>query len=120
MHDFSKDDFTDLFSYWGSGIQYETWNGNTILFMLGPSCLYNGNHRCNSLLPRNSSELRNDFDKNYHGFEVNITNLPPAKVGKTARYVSVSASTFIANTKTYVYFCWIQIELNIVVNSNRY
>ncbi len=124
MHDFSKDDFTDLFAYWGSGIQYEEPKGTTILFMLGPSCYFVTNQGrtqlCSPLLPRNPSELRNDFDKNYHGFGANFTNLPPAivgktKVGKTAGYTSVSASTFFSSNNSYFYSCWIQIESNIVV-----
>jgi hypothetical protein len=119
MHDFSKDDFTDLFSYWGSGIQYEEPKGTTILFMLGPSCCFvttqGRTQKSSPLLPRNPSELRNDFDKNYHGLAANFTNLPPAQLGKTAGYTSVSASTFFTSNNNYFYSCWIQIESNIVV-----
>jgi hypothetical protein len=119
MHDFSKDDFTDLFSYWGSGIQFEDQKDTTILFMLGPSCYFVTTQgriqKCSPLLPRNPSELRNDFDKYYPGLVPNFTNLPPAQLGKQAGYTSVSASTFFTNNSNYFYSCWIQVESNIVV-----
>jgi hypothetical protein len=121
MHDFSEDDFTDLFSYWGSGIQYEEPKGTTILFMLGPSCCFvttqGRTQKSGPLLPRTSSDLRNDFDKNYHGLAENFTNLPPAQLGKTAGYTSVSASTLFPSNNNYFYSCWIQIESNIVVRA---
>ena len=119
MHDFSKDEYYDLFSYWGSGIQYETLNeGSTILFMLGPACFTNpqgGRQFCGPMLPRNPSDLSKDFNKYFHGFVANLTNLPPATIGKTAGYTSVSASTFFTNNNSHFYSCWIQIESNIVV-----
>ena len=127
MHDFSKDDFTDLFKYWGSGIQYEEPKGTTILFMLSPSCYFTTNQGqtqlCSPFLPRSQTELRGDFDRYYHGLVSNFTNLPPTTVGKTAGYVSVSASTFFASNDQYFYSCWVQVESNIVVridtNSHR-
>jgi hypothetical protein len=119
MHDFGKDDFTDLFSYWGSGIQYEDPKGTTILFMLGPSCCFvttqGRTQKSGPLLSRNPSELMNDFNKNYHGLVANLTNLPPARLGKTAEYTSVSASTFFTRNNNYFYSCWIQIKSNVVV-----
>jgi hypothetical protein len=117
MHDFNKDDYYDLFAYWGSGIQFEETNYpyGTILFMLGPSCFTYSNHWAGSMLPRNPSDLRTDFDKYFHGFGANFTNLPAASLGKIAGYTSVSASTFFASNNNCFYSCWIQIESNIVV-----
>jgi hypothetical protein len=119
MHDFSKDEYSDLFKYWGSGIGYEEIPGNVgdegILFMLGPSCLQDGKFR-DPMLPRSPADLRSDFDFFYHGpLNLNLTNLPPAKIGKTAGYISVSASTFFTNNDNYFFASWIQIKSNIVV-----
>jgi hypothetical protein len=117
-----KDWPTDLFKYRGSGVQYDATNeGDTILFMLEPSDYVephlNGKFP-GPLFPRSSTDLKTDFDKYYHGFVVSIPNLSGAKIGKTARYTSVSASAQFSNSLSptnYFYACWIQIKSNIVV-----
>lgn len=114
-----KDWPADLFKYMGSGVQYGA--GNTILFMLEPSCFGNPDTQARfpgPLFPRTPTNVKEDFDKYYHGLVMSIPNLPGAKIGKTAGYTSVSASSqFLSplSTTNYFYGCWIQIESNIVV-----
>jgi hypothetical protein len=118
MHDFSKDEYSNLFTYWGSGIGYEETNGyvgdEDILFMLGPGCFRSDKYG-DPMLPRSPADLRDDFDFYYHRFLLQLTNLPPARIGKTAGYTSVSSSTFFTNNNNYYSSCWIQIKSNIVV-----
>lgn len=117
-----KDWPTDLFVYMGSGVQYDATNSaDTILFMLEPSDFIepplNGKFP-GPLFPRSPADLKADFDKYYHGLVVTIPNLPSAKIGKTAGYTSVSASSQFSNSLSptnYFYACWIQVESNIVV-----
>jgi hypothetical protein len=121
MHDFSSDEFTGLFAYLGSGIQFESHNNynDTILFMLEPACYINPNGDgkiCSPLLPRTPADLRDDFNRYFHGETVSMTNLPDAKIGKTAGYTSVSASCQNLTTDSQLFYaCWIQIQSNIVV-----
>jgi hypothetical protein len=119
-HDFSKDDFTDLFAYHGSGIQYETYGDENILFMLQPACYFNSSDGkiCSPLMPRTPAELANDFDRYYHGLVMSMTNLPDAKVCKMAGFTAVSASCQFSDpilATNYFYAGWIQIKSNIVV-----
>jgi hypothetical protein len=46
MYDFNRDpeNYSDLFAYWGSGIQYEATDGDSILFDLRPAAYPVPNH----------------------------------------------------------------------------
>jgi hypothetical protein len=123
MRDFGlKDRPTDLFKYWGSGVQYDATNeGDTILFMLEPSCYFKprpgGLEKLGPLFPRTPTDVKEDFDKYFHGYVVCLTNLPPARIGEMAGYTCVSASYQKTgeNTTNFFYTCWVQVESNIVV-----
>jgi hypothetical protein len=119
MRDFSKDDFTDLFAYWGSGIEYESQDGDSILFMLEPSCYINpnGDGKISSpFLPRTPADLKADFIRYSHEQMTYMTNLTDAQIGKTAGYTSVSASRQNLTAESQLFYsCWIQIQSNIVV-----
>ena len=125
MWDFSRDpdNYSDLFAYWGSGIEYNSTNGDSILFDLRPAAYpapNNGeqNPYEGPLLPRSPDDLKADFLAWYRGIKLSFSDLLNPKIGKMAGYTCVSDSIQFTNSAVgtrYFYTCWIQIKSNIVV-----
>jgi hypothetical protein len=125
MYDFSRDpeNYSDLFAYWGSGIEYKSANGDTdILFGLRPAGYPIPNHSdqyLGPLLPRSPNDLKGDFLLWYRGLKFSFSDSINPKIGKLAGYICVDDSIQFTNAVVgtgYFYSCWIQIKSNIVVS----
>jgi len=111
--------FTDPFSIGENGVQYTSASDDQcslLTFQLDLACYYLGDGKVYKFLPAKPSDLQIDFDKFYQD-QLKLTNMPAATFRKVSGLTAVNstATKSPGAGPTFFYFCWVQLETNIVV-----